>query len=407
MEDPDPQPELQPRSMTMPSIPSDILSSDDEAGFDMGQGSDSDDDGAGPFPSSFGKPWVQPNASKTVVSRSAREEAGQRLVRIAERLQAPSASQASPGRSGSKERSNSVPRHLKLSQRSGRAGDSAEPGAEGERDSREAPGTPKEAAQASSSGLPTLSEEARLSDAIPTYPSSSETVIIFDWDDTLFPTWFVSEVLIPCVPDVRKNEPLPKDSPFAGALSAHSKTVRSLLHTARSIGRVGFVTLSQRPWVSKSAARYMPDLDIEGLCHDMKIPIVYARECVKRPMLSAADVEEGVSILTVAKQQAMAKALKKLYGRGADWVNVLSIGDSIVERDAIKELLWSQEQESDRAPLCKTVKLMDEPSVEQLGAELVLLSMWLRSMASHQEDFDIAMDDSEETMLKMHKHFCP
>mmetsp|Transcript_8044 Transcript_8044/g.15230 ORF Transcript_8044/g.15230 Transcript_8044/m.15230 type:complete len:83 (-) Transcript_8044:95-343(-) len=58
-----------------------------------------------------------------------------------------------------------------------------------------------------------------------------------------------------------------------------------------------------------------------------------------------------------------------------------------------------------RPPRCKTVKLMEEPSVEQLGAELLLLGMWLQSMVAHEEDFDVVMDDSEETMLRMHEQF--
>merc|ERR1719469_1196035 len=88
-------------------------------------------------------------------------------------------------------------------------------------------------------------------------------------------------------------------------------------------------------------------------------------------------------------------------GAQSEWKNVMSIGDSIVERDAIKELLWNH-AEGDLDPCCKTVKLMEEPSAEQLGAELLLLGSWLRSMASYSEDFDVTMDDTEETMLQMH-----
>ena len=46
-----------------------------------------------------------------------------------------------------------------------------------------------------------------------------------------------------------------------------------------------------------------------------------------------------------------------------------------------------------------------EPLPDQLSAELLLLSMWLRSMHSFDKDFDIDMDDSDDTMFKMHEHF--
>jgi len=236
----------------------------------------------------------------------------------------------------------------------------------------------------------------------------SDTVIIFDWDDTLFPTWFISDVVVPCLPPGTKwdaDAVLPSDSPFSEALAKHAQTVRALLSTARKTGRVGIVTLAQRPWVLSSAKRFWPGLDFEAVLKELDIPIIYARECLRRPMISQAKVEEGVNIFTIAKQAAMLKALKKLYGRDP-WKNVISIGDSIVERDAITEVLWGHDQDPEITPCCKTVKLMEEPSPEQLGAELTLLGMWLRSMAAHGEDFDVVMDDSEEMVLRMHERFC-
>lgn len=231
------------------------------------------------------------------------------------------------------------------------------------------------------------------------------TVIIFDWDDTLFPTWFCMEVVNPCLPDDGTGKPRgAANSAFAEGLEQHAKLVVAILVAARSVGRVGIVTLAARPWVHSSASRYLPGLDLPAVLKELGIPIIYARECMKKAMISQAEVEEGVNVYVEAKRQAMLKAMKKLYGRNP-WKNIISIGDSIAERDAIKELLWSHEQESPDPPICKTVKLMEDPTVEQLGAELLLLGMWLRSMARHGEDFDVTMDDSEESMLEIHTRF--
>ncbi|CAE7466837.1 unnamed protein product, partial [Symbiodinium pilosum] len=49
------------------------------------------------------------------------------------------------------------------------------------------------------------------------------------------------------------------------------------------------------------------------------------------------EFEEGVCPLTMAKEQAMKKVLKRLYGKNP-WKNVLSIGDSVTEKTAITEL---------------------------------------------------------------------
>lgn len=314
----------------------------DEPADDSASGGRADDQSASTFPSVLGRPYQRVCGPRTPESQRRHADAGERLVRLA-------------------------------------------------------------------SKRPQLGKVGETAGAAPSPPaaldSTADTVIIFDWDDTLFPTWFVSEVVVPCLPPGSNCEStLPEDSPFKEALAQHAHTVQALLSTARAIGRVGIVTLAQRPWVLSSARRFFLGVDFEQILKDFDIPIIYARECLRRPMISQAKVEEGVNIFTIAKQAAMLKALKKLYGK-RPWQNVISIGDSIVERDAITELLWSHDQESDRTPCCKTVKLMEEPSAEQLGAELVLLGMWLQSMASHAEDFDVVMDDSEEMMFKMHARF--
>ncbi|CAJ1438788.1 unnamed protein product [Effrenium voratum] len=174
-----------------------------------------------------------------------------------------------------------------------------------------------------------------------------ETAIIFDWDDTLFPTWHVLESL---------KETLPADAAFHASLERLSGTVRELLRLAKTCGQVAIVTLSRRPWVANSASQYMRSLEIEKLLKELSIPVIYSRECVKKHMMRSPDgeFEEGVCPLTMAKEQAMKKVLKKLYGKNP-WSNVLSIGDSVTERTAITELLWAS---GDARSCCKTLKML-------------------------------------------------
>jgi len=226
-----------------------------------------------------------------------------------------------------------------------------------------------------------------------------DTVIIFDWDDTLFPTWFITEVVQPCLADPQGD--LPEDSPFIDPLIRHAQAVKSVLEAARTCGRVGMVTLAQNPWVLTSAGKFLPGLDFEELLHSLDIPIIYARECLKKHMIAQGQQDDGLCLWTLAKQAAMKKMLKKLYGRRA-WINVLSIGDSTTERTAITELLWSTPEDSaGRAPCCKTIKLMEDPSVEQLSTQLIMLSMWMQHLSQHNSDFDVSMDDSDECMLNI------
>lgn len=192
----------------------------------------------------------------------------------------------------------------------------------------------------------------------------NETAIIFDWDDTLFPTWHVVQTV---------EHTLPADRAFHAALGKISDTVRELLTLAKSCGQVAIVTLSRRPWVANSANEFMPKLGIEALLKELRIPVIYSRECVKPYMMRSpdGDFEEGVCPLTMAKEQAMKKVLKKLYGKNP-WKNVLSIGDSVTERTAITELLWAHMGEDARS-CCKTLKMLQDPSIEQLQAELNMI----------------------------------
>jgi hypothetical protein len=354
------------------------------------------------FPSELGQPYQRTPQERTPESIQRHADAGERLVRMASKLHSPQHSSLKPQEPGGGAES---PRTAAANTLDPKL--FVLPPEDGQRAEDEDIRAPPEAGTAlpakDVAGI-TPGSASTIAPAPADFPD--DTVIIFDWDDTLFPTWFVSEVVVPCLPtNTSSDSVLPDDSPFAEALVRHAHIVRQLLSTAREIGRVGIVTLAQRPWVLSSARRFWPGIDFKQILQDLEIPIIYARECLRKPVISQAKEEEGVNIFTIAKQAAMIKVLKKLYGK-RPWTNIISIGDSIVERDAITELLWGHDQESDRTPRCKTVKLMEEPSTEQLGAELVLLCKWLRSLASHQEDFDVVMDDSEEMMFKMHERFC-
>eukprot|EP00438_Fugacium_kawagutii_P035534 Skav214490 [mRNA] locus=scaffold1011:88423:89535:- [translate_table: standard] len=204
------------------------------------------------------------------------------------------------------------------------------------------------------------------SEGLPKPFRPSETAIIFDWDDTLFPTSHVVQTV---------EGTLPADDAFHAKLDKVSETVRDLLTRAKSCGQVAIVTLSRRPWVTNSANEFLPKLEIEALLKELRIPVIYSRECLKPYMMRSpdGDFEEGVCPLTMAKELAMKKVLKKLYGKNP-WTNVLSIGDSVTERTAITELLWAHMGEDARS-CCKTLKMLQDPSIDQLQMELDIIKV--------------------------------
>lgn len=220
---------------------------------------------------------------------------------------------------------------------------------------------------------------------------------IFDWDDTLFPTWYLKNVVCPCQPGCTLYDGTkPPESMFSAVLAAHTKAVRDVLQAAAKSGQVAIVTMGARPWVYTSAQRWLPDLHLPELLCELGIQVFYAREHLKGSLLRRvlAESDEGVNHNpgTVAKRAAMSKCLRKLYkGSSLPW-NVLSIGDSPDEHDALTELLWSNNRKR-ASPLCKTVKLTSDPTVAQLTSQLELLSTWLPSMVAHGHDFDLNLQE--------------
>mmetsp|Transcript_102175 Transcript_102175/g.298006 ORF Transcript_102175/g.298006 Transcript_102175/m.298006 type:complete len:341 (-) Transcript_102175:123-1145(-) len=210
------------------------------------------------------------------------------------------------------------------------------------------------------------------------------TVLFFDWDDTLLPTSAVCQGGWSGTP--------PEEA--VAALRVHAEIVRDLLHAARSLGRIGIVTLAQRPWVQFTAERYLLGIDWEKEFSELGIPIIYAREALPKTIRERAMKEEGVNLYVTSKTKAMAKALKKLkLLGGGQALNVISIGDSAVELEAAREVVWSQDEDNQ----CKTVKLRKEPStVEELSGELREVMSWIRHMICFEDDFDIELDKAND-----------
>jgi hypothetical protein len=253
-----------------------------------------------------------------------------------------------------------------------------------------------------SSGLESryLGQSWSLSDQLRSRERSGNATLIFDWDDTLFPTWYVTEVVLACRPEesLTKGGPLPEDSPFAQELAHHAKAVESVLREAAKHGQVAIVTLGMKTWVDMSASRWLPTLNFEALRQELGISVVYARDCLKRHTRSG---DEDVNIFAVAKALAMKKVVKRLIRDDLFGGNLISIGDSHFEAYAAKDFLWSicgEHRHLD--PVVKTVKLLHEPNLEELRMQLVFLQDWLHHFVCQAADFDLCLMENEDGILE-------
>jgi hypothetical protein len=220
----------------------------------------------------------------------------------------------------------------------------------------------------------------------PTPVYSSNTVIMFDWDDTLLASSFLSSRGYRV--DSASPSPADADPNDAAQLRALEQTVCSLLKLAMSYGHVNIVTNAETGWVELSAQKFMPAV----------LPLLS-----KVTVLSARSTYEPAHPDAPLKWKfyAFHERLRTAFGAGcmdgrvaegmvADMgemkKNIASFGDSHVEREAIRAVTrgvagWR----------CKSVKFAERPTVEQLRRQLELVSNCFHYIMTHTAELDLQL----------------
>ncbi|CAJ1456140.1 unnamed protein product, partial [Effrenium voratum] len=247
-------------------------------------------------------------------------------------------------------------------------------------------------------------------------PSHQERVIILDWDDTLMPTSFLRDALkiypsCRYIPSSRtglrkKTRSATSGLPCQAGLEAHCTLVRELLIAARSVAHVAIVTLAERPWVVDSAEQYMPSLNLPRLLRDLGIPVYYAVE-YRKPSRNPLVPETPPAC---SKRLAMEDFILSLSRDFGSRFNLLSIGDSMAEREAARKASAALEKKASKAgeplPYCKTVKLQTDPSLKMLTLELQAMLSNMDRLLAMNHDLDLifeqqdSIEDIEEKVIE-------
>lgn len=229
------------------------------------------------------------------------------------------------------------------------------------------------------------------------YPE--QTVIIVDWDDTLFPTtWLESDM------QLRIDRPIPSGRlDISLPLDRLAKRAQAFLRTASENARyVVVVTLAKAPWVDTCMRNYVPGLakTLEVLC----IPVVYARDHVGGAVGREEDYDkaefeaQGSSYWTAVKAVAIRDQCERCYSQypGQTWKNVLSVGDSNFEREGTQAVVrqWcaANARTAYQLPRTKTVKFLDDPTCQEVCDQLKLMIAWLPDLLRRDGSFNIDMD---------------
>lgn len=225
-------------------------------------------------------------------------------------------------------------------------------------------------------------------DELSCIPVEAARVIVFDWDDTLMASSWVSE---------SKMLHIDSFASLPGLIQARFTILEELvgrcLYAAAKLGSVVIITNAEEGWIHYSATRFMPRL--LPLLESMRV--VSARSTYEKYYPAAP---------LCWKAAAFAHEANQLFGEDrADGLprEIISFGDSNEERTAVK--IASQQLNA----VSKSVKFVEMPTPEQLCKQVETITLWLDWVTGHPTELDLMLRATSpgETTTSMPDALCP
>jgi len=192
-------------------------------------------------------------------------------------------------------------------------------------------------------------------------PPKHQTVLIFDWDDTLLCTSFLN---------FRQEQAMPP------IVERHLRGIeaagRHLLELALKLGHTFIITNAMDGWVEYSAAKYVPNL----------LPVLQ-----KVRVISARSRYEAQFPNEVGKWKIQAFLEVQRHLDSQIITNLVSLGDSNFEMDAVHVMGKEFAQ-----ALIKTVKFRENPSPEELLKQLELVSQKFEKIVENARNLKIGLE---------------
>lgn len=194
-------------------------------------------------------------------------------------------------------------------------------------------------------------------------PKRHNTLIVFDWDDTLLCTSFLSQ---------RRGLSSFSSPVLQDRLSGVAAAGRRLLELARGLGETLVVTNAMDDWVEHSAKKYLPSLlpALEG------VEVISARQRYEAQFPQQVAEWKRQAFLDVRRQRNLECV-----------TNFIAIGDSVFEMDAAMAV-----GEVFPNAIVKTVKFRADPSPEELTKELDLACQRLAYIVESGRDLQVAIE---------------
>ena len=194
--------------------------------------------------------------------------------------------------------------------------------------------------------------------------SKKNTLIILDWDDTLFPTsWMKNN-------DMMINNNIDISSEHRNIIKILDNRLYTLLNTCLKYGDPIIVTNAMTLWITKSS-NILPKTSIVL----NRIKVFSAREI-------ALNRNKNEQLENWKKY-----TFRLLYnGNYKNYNNIISIGDAIYEYEALVNIGVS---DNSGRKIYKTVKLLDEPTIYELCEQLSVLTNKMQSVCNNKNNLDL------------------
>jgi len=212
------------------------------------------------------------------------------------------------------------------------------------------------------------------------------TAICWDWDDTLLCSSFLSSE------GYRLDTEEDKTIEMRKQLKQLEQSVINVLKLSLQYGAVHIITNAETGWVQLSAQKFIPGV----------VPLLE-----KVNILSARSTFEPQYPDSPLKWKfyAFQQRLEDILTEQHSSKNILSFGDSHVEREAVRAVTRDVLQTR-----TKSVKFAERPSIEQLQRQIELVTNCFQYIHSHQGDLDLCMslsvtnnDEQQQQQQKQHE----
>lgn len=213
-------------------------------------------------------------------------------------------------------------------------------------------------------------------------PTRERTVVVFDWDDTLCPsTWLHANNLLPKC----RGDPVFLSAQQQKTLDAISSNVIRIIRKAVSFGPVFIVTAAEYGWVELSCTLFMPSA--QEILNLPDVHVVSARTWYEQTFGYQGDANSWkYEVMQLIAQKCFAESTTSLDS----YFNLVSIGDSMAERDACHLAI-----ENIPNTYAKTLKYIEHPGSEEMIQQLQLTFESFDQMCTWENCLDLQLTRSQ------------